>query len=267
MDLFLKMALTEIGIIVSNEEFLKDCQDVDTHFQNLIKELNLLEYNVRKITIISSNVKAIEIELESMMRALDIVILIGRKCSGFYRIICKLSNQDIKQNDELEAIYKENNISIDNEECFIPIQAKIWYNGGFPVVHYQRVFVVNQKCLSLSLSKELKIHLAQYRKKYIFEKIIKVPKNGNSNVDLSDVNKIADNGLKIEISTDDQCFIFTIQSHHLMPIVQLQNKIERKFAPYTMSHCFNPALWELIYSSTDEHIRFALDVSIRFFFI
>ncbi|RZC39368.1 FAD synthase [Asbolus verrucosus] len=249
------MSTITAGILITSDGILHN-QKSDHISKYLIKELNSLRYNVGKITVVPEQVNVISNELEFMVKNCDLIITVGgMKCSNIYKAIGGIISQELEQSSELVKILEEIREPYDDDDIFIPIQAKILSGYVYPVIHFQRIFILNEKHYKKSFPEILKAHLVQYRQEKSFRKVFRIIKNGNANRDLQEIDKLSNNCVKFEFSKDDKFFIFKISSRELSHMIEFEQKIRNKFNSHKLDVIDDSDVWEIIYASKESHVR------------
>ena len=149
------MSMKTASIILTSDEILCD-KKCDCVSQYLIQELNTLQYTVSKLIIINNTESAIINELDSLIKNSDVVIAVSEKCGAFYRSIGQMISQQLHHSAELVKIFKRRGESFDIDDVLLPTQAKVIDGNAYPVVHFQRVFVLREKHIQQSFSNILK---------------------------------------------------------------------------------------------------------------
>nr|XP_972300.2 PREDICTED: FAD synthase [Tribolium castaneum] len=251
-----KMSLKTVGIVVISDEVLSG-EKTDNTSKYLIKELACLDYSVGKVSTISEREEVIFNELHALMRSFDMIIAIGERCGAIYRALGKMTSQELETSDDLTRMLTEIGENSNKTETLLPRQAKILHSGhSYPVVYFQRIFILKEKFLKQSFTKVLKNHLLEYRKERNLQKIIEIVKNGNLTIDL---NEFKTNGLQLEFSKTDKCYTFKVSSPELREMVEFERKISDRFQNYNLKFIDNSDVWEHVYSSNETHIKHAIE--------
>ncbi|XP_044270845.1 FAD synthase-like isoform X2 [Tribolium madens] len=251
-----KMSLKTVGVILISDEILHG-EKTDTFSKYLIKELTCLGFNVGKVSTISDRVEVICNEFHSLIRTFDVIVAVGETCGSIYKTLGKMTTQELETSEDLTRILTEIGESFSKTDILLPRQARILHTGHcHPVVHFQRIFILKEKCLKSSFTKILKNHLMEYRKERDFRKIIEINKNGNLSFDLNEFK--TNNSLQIEFSKNDKSYIFNVSSPELREMVEFQRKIAEKFHNYA-KFVDNSDVWGRVYSSGEKHIKNAIE--------
>jgi FAD synthetase len=253
------MSLKTAAIIIISKEILQD-KKCDTVSKSLIKELNSLQYTIEKVTVIPEKEHVIVTELDSVVKNCDIVITLSEKCGTIYQAIGRMTSQALQQNEELVEVFKELKEPYETEDVYLPVQAKLISTSHvYPIIHFQRIFILKEKFLKYSFNKNFKNHLAQYRKDRIFWKNIKIAQNGNSIGELHEIKKISNNHVKMEYVRTDQFVTVKVTSGELSHVVQFEQKVRDKFGNHCLNSTYDSDVWDKVYLSCERHVKKAIE--------
>lgn len=256
------MSMKTASIIVVSDEVLQS-KKCDHSSQFLVNELTCLGYLIGKISVVNDRENVIYNEFNTLLNTFDIIIAVGDKPGTIYKALGTMISEELHNSKELIAVLSEIGESYENDEVLLPSQAKILSTGDvYPVVYFQRIFILKERHLKECFNKIMKSHLIQYRKNRKLQKTIEVSKNG-SFVDFDEITKTFNESLQVELRKSDKSYIFQVSGSELDAMVEFQQKISTTFPNYNLNFVDNSDVWENVYSSNEKHVKIAIEVSKR----
>ncbi|XP_044756903.1 FAD synthase-like [Coccinella septempunctata] len=243
----------ECNLIIINDSILNNTAG-DTYSSFFITNLKNLGYTVSKIIIIPSDFRTIIQELTLSNRQYDLTLIVTNLSNGIVgQALGKLFQKKLEKNDELERILSEKNIPYSGEELQYPICVNILEGEKYPLIHIQRLFLINEKYIDSIFRSVFKPYLRKYSEPSSFEKIADIYLNGNS----SKLDELKYNMIKYQLTkTTDNSVLMEYKCEDIDCLLEFEDDLRR----LVFVNCSKPILHDHLYSDMNLQVKNAIQV-------
>ncbi|KAJ8971276.1 hypothetical protein NQ317_001178 [Molorchus minor] len=245
--------LKTVGVIfVSDNCGKKDIKSLN----NLLIELNLLDYEIDKVSIIPQYATLLRFELDMLIKQCDLVLVVAELNDIVFKAIAKVTFQSLKPNTEFQKIV----IRLKDTDTYnLPVTTKILLGGNddvtYPILHIQRIFVLKAQNLN-EVVPHLRMHLKQYRSEPICSKVIHVLMNYDTTQLLPELKMSMVN---MTYEENGELFVITLESRSFDSIVVDEENIREKLKNNIVQSFVKDHIFDMVYIDRACNIRQALE--------
>lgn len=230
------MKLSQAAVLVPFDNVLSGETNVSPHLKATFACLNSENIQVKKVSIVEENVNLISNELRLLSKIFDLVIVLSRQ-----------DTQTLISNALVEVTSQDATKVVDSSGVQWPGSVKLIKS----IIYVQRIFIIYCDSFEEQLN-HLLGHLRQYQSSTVFTKVFSVNLNGSKKY-LDDIKK----NVNFTVSND----VLTIQADTLDDVVKGELLLQNVLGGDVLSSKWINESSDLIYQSTDTHIRQSIEVS------
>lgn len=230
------MKLSQAAVLVPFDNVLSGETNVSPHLKATFACLNSENIQVKKVSIVEENVNLISNELRLLSKIFDLVIVLSRQ-----------DTQTLISQALVEVTSQDATKVVDSSGVQWPGSVKLIKS----IIYVQRIFIIYCDSFEEQLN-HLLGHLRQYQRGTVFTKVFSVNLNGSKKY-LDDIKK----NVNFTVSND----VLTIQADTLDDVVQGELLLQNVLGGDVLSSKWINESSDLIYQSTDTHIRQSIEVS------
>ncbi|KAJ8965687.1 hypothetical protein NQ314_003969 [Rhamnusium bicolor] len=246
--------LQTAALIFVSDLFLQGKKENKT-LARLISELNLLNYQVEKVSIVHENEKIVTYELDILSKHFDIVIVIGELNKDIvFKALSNVTFQDLETNLKFERML--NNIKY-SSNCRLPIATKLLAvnDDTYPIIQFQRIFILKEEYLEKFFN-TLRRHLEQYRLPAKYTKTIHVQMNGNTSQIL---DKIKKSNVNVLCQENHTVLAVMLESTNFADITDCENLMKKELRDNFIESFIENKIFDMIYANPEERIQQAIE--------
>lgn len=237
------MKLSQAAVLVPFDKALSGETDVSPYIKSL-DCLNSEKIQVKKVSIVEENVNLISSELQLLSKIFDLVIVLSGRAA---QTVISKALADITSQDATKAL--------DSSVVVWPALVK-HIKCQPPIIYVQRIFIIYLDSLETQLN-HLLGYLRQYQSGTTFTKVFSVNLNGSKKY-LDDIRKNANFTVNFDSSGR-----LTIHSDTFDDVVKGELLLQNVLGGDILSSQWINESSDLIYQSTDTHIRQSIQVSCK----
>lgn len=230
------MKLSQAAVLIPFDNVLRGESNVSSHLKATFSGLNSENIQVKKVSVVEENVHLISNELQLLSKIFDLVIILSRQ-----------ETQTLISKALVEITSQEATKVVDSSGVQWPGSVKLIKS----IIYVQRVFIICCDQFEEQLN-HLLGHLRQYQSSTVFTKVFSVNLNGSKKY-LDDIKK----NVNFTVSSN----ILTIQADTLDDVVKGELLLQNVLGGDVLSSKWINESSDLIYQSTDPHIRQSIEVS------
>lgn len=229
------MKLSQAAVLVPFDNVLSGETNVSPHLKATFACLNSENIQVKKVSIVEENVNLISNELRLLSKIFDLVIVLSRQ-----------DTQTLISQALVEVTSQDATKVVDSSGVQWPGSVKLIKS----IIYVQRIFIIYCDSFEEQLN-HLLDHLRQYQRGTVFTKVFSVNLNGSKKY-LDDIKK----NVNFTVSND----MLTIQADTLDDVVKGELLLQNVLGGDVLSSKWINESSDLIYQSTDTHIRQSIEV-------
>lgn len=234
------MKLSQAAVLVPFDNVLRGESDVSPHIKTAFHILNSANIQVRKVSVVEEDVNQISSELQLLSKIFDVVIVLsGRVEKVISKALADITSQDATKVIESSAV-------------LWPASVKL-LKSPIPIIYVQRIFIITLDSFERQLECLLD-YLRHYQSSTIFTKVFSVNLNGSKKyLDICTNGKVHFDRVKDGVLKVSAATLEDVVKGELL----LQNVLG---GDILTSQWINESS-DLIYQSTDCHIKHSIEVS------
>ncbi|XP_050312054.1 probable FAD synthase [Anthonomus grandis grandis] len=227
----------------------KGPSDLSLSTNKISNFLTILGYQVKAVSSVEANHRAIAQELKVLTRSCDIVVVLSQgDAQSVSEALGWMTSQELVTINELTGY---------GVSPLWPAGTKLLKNqAACPVVHLRRIFVLNSSFMEQQLGSPLKNHLKQYSEAPIYAKTFQITLNG-SQKRIEELRGIVD--IQFGKSTNGQDEV-TLSSPKFENVVDGEVELKKRVAGHILGSSWVNSKADLVYSSEDSNVRQSINI-------
>ncbi|XP_045462164.1 FAD synthase-like isoform X2 [Harmonia axyridis] len=241
------------NLIIINDSILDNTAG-DTYSSFFINNLNSLGYHVSKITIIPSDIRIVSQEIFSANKECDITLILSNLSNGVVgQALGMLFEKKLEKKEQLEQFLNKKNISFKETETMYPACVNVLEGEKYPLIHIQRLFLIDEKYMDSIFRSVLKPYLKKFNEPIAFEKMADIYLNGNS----GELENLEYNQVKFQLTKNtDNSVLIEYKSEDLDSLLQFEEALRHLvFISYS-----KPVLHDSLYLDSNLLVKNAIQV-------
>lgn len=243
-----------ISFLIVNESNIQEAT-LDLGFKRVISELTDLRYVVKKVTVLESDDRTVQFELEHLLKQNDFVVLIDKRgLKTTYTSVCEIFNTD------LVVAHLVHQHKTSAGDLMMPRISKfLHYDNSIrllPVLYLGRLFVVRSSNIKLTFDHILKPFLKKFNKEGFLVKRLCFK---GCEIDISDYQNKCD-CVEVLFERKGDLSILEFRSRRLSDVVDYQRTLRKKYGRFLCDD--GEYVLESVYEKDCfEHVNRAVQVS------
>ncbi|XP_050504905.1 FAD synthase isoform X1 [Diabrotica virgifera virgifera] len=215
----------------------------------LVTHLTLLKYDVEKLVLTTDDEKFVASQLNELSKQYDILLVLGDN-NTILKALARLCDEDLSLTEKVEPKHKC--------VCDLPSKAKLLTSNTltYPVIYFQRIFILKEESAKDQFKEVLKSHLEQYIAPPLYKKFIQAYTNGNTKSVIDSIQDL----VSVNVHKEQDFVTLEVSSEQLTNVVEVEQILASRLNRQFLYSYWDQESLKKVLDSGDQHIVKSLEV-------
>ncbi|XP_072397612.1 FAD synthase-like [Diabrotica undecimpunctata] len=233
-------------VLVNDGTLEKNSENIVHEF--LITQLTLLKYHVEKLVLTADDDNFVASQLIELSKQYDILLVLGNN-NTILKALVRLCDKDLSLTGKVKPKH---------EFCDLPSKAKLLTSNTltYPVIYFQRIFVLKEEYAKDQFKEVLKSHLEQYITPPLYKKFIQAYTNGNTKSVIDSIHDL----VTVNVHKEQDFVTLEVNSEQLTNVVEVEQMLASRLNRQFLYSYGDQESLKKVLDSGDQHIVKSLEV-------